>query len=47
MRAAGDLATGVEAVDRRLGVLVDDEPAVLVVEDRVREDPLGERVDPR
>jgi len=31
----------------RLGVLVDHEPTVLVVEDRVREDPLGERVDPR
>ena len=45
--AAGDLAAGVEALERRLGVGVDHEAAVLVVEDGVGEDPLGERVDAR
>src|SRR5579859_1755228 len=45
VRAAGDLAACVHAFERRPGVLVDDEAAVLVVEDGVREDLLGERVD--
>ena len=43
--AAGDLAAGVHALERRLGVRVDHETAVLVVEDGVGEDLLGERVD--
>src|SRR5437764_14105546 len=46
MGAAGDLAAGVEALERRLRVGVDDEPAVLVVEDGVGEDRLAQRVDP-
>ena len=41
VRAARDLAAGEEAFERRLAVLVDDEPAVLVVEDGVREDRLA------
>ena len=45
MRAAGDLATREEARHGRLAVLRDDEAAVLVVEDGVREDRLRERVD--
>src|SRR5438067_10591266 len=45
VRAAGDLAARVHAFERRRGVLVDDEAAVLVVEDGVREDLLGERID--
>ena len=45
--AARDLAAGVEALERRLGVLVDDEAAVLVVEDGIGEDPLRQRVDAR
>src|SRR6266540_1237236 len=47
VRASRDLAAGVDALERRLGVRVDDETAVLVVEDRVREDRLGQRVDSR
>ena len=43
--AAGDLAAGVDALERRRAVRVDHEAAVLVVEHRVGEDPLGERVD--
>src|SRR5918995_1353143 len=39
--AAGDLAAREEALDGRLAVLVDDEPAVLVVEDGIGEDRLG------
>ena len=46
VRAAGDLAAGVQPLERRLGVRVDHEAAVLVVEDGVGEDRLGERVDP-
>src|SRR5436305_3563252 len=46
VRAAGDLAARVQALHRRLRVRVDHEPAVLVVEHRVGEDPLAERVDP-
>ena len=45
VRAARDLAAGVDTLERRLGVRVDDEAAVLVVEDGVREDLLRERVD--
>ena len=41
VRAAGDLAAGVDALERRLGVRVDDEAAVLVVEDGVGEDRLA------
>src|SRR4029077_10277018 len=46
VRAAGDLAARVYAFERRLGVRVDHETAVLVVEDRVRIDLFPERVDP-
>ena len=45
VRAARDLAAREQALERRGGVLVDDEPAVLVVEDGVRVDRLDERVD--
>src|SRR5262249_29197924 len=45
--SSGDLATGEQAVERRLRVGVDDEAAVLVVEDRVREDRLLQRIDAR
>jgi hypothetical protein len=47
VRAAGDLAAGVDTLERRLGVRVDDEAAVLVVEDGVGEDLLRKRVDSR
>src|SRR3954447_2586470 len=47
MRAARDLAAGVDTVERRLRVGVDHEAAVLVVQDRVGEDLLGQRVDSR
>src|SRR5581483_8193016 len=47
VRAACDLAARVDAVERRLSVRVDHEPAVLVVEHGVREDLLRERVDAR
>src|SRR5438445_9163863 len=47
VRAAGDLAARVYAFERRLGVGVDHEAAVLVVEDGVGEDLLRERVDSR
>ena len=46
VRPARDLTAGVDALERRLRVLVDHEPAVLVVEDGVRVDLLGQRVDP-
>ena len=39
--AAGDLAAGVQALERGLGVLVDHEAAVLVVEDGVGEERLA------
>src|SRR5437868_12915216 len=45
VRAACDLAAGVEAVERRLRVAVDDEPAVLVVQHGGGEDLLRQRVD--
>src|SRR5581483_10683108 len=47
VRAAGDLAARVQALEGRLGVGVDHEAAVLVVEDGIREDLLLERVDAR
>src|SRR3954451_20675973 len=47
VRAAWNLAAGVDAVQRRLRVGVDHEPAVLVVQDRVSENLLGQRVDSR
>ena len=46
VRAAGDLAAGEEALEGRLAVLVDHEPAVLVVEHGIGEDRLRQRVDP-
>jgi hypothetical protein len=46
VRAARDLAARVHPLDRGLGVLVDDEAAVLVVEHGVREYPLAQRIDP-
>src|SRR5690349_2387978 len=45
VRAARDLAAGVHALQRRLGVGVVDEPAVLVVEVGVGEDLLAQRID--
>src|SRR5207247_1844152 len=45
VRAAGDLAAGVKARQGRLGALVDDEAAVLVVEHWIGEDRLAEGVD--
>src|SRR5581483_943850 len=42
---ACDLAAGEETLERRLGVRADHEAAVLVVEDRVGQDPLLQRVD--
>ena len=41
VRPAGDLAAGEEAFERRLGALVDDEAAVLVVEHGIGEDRLA------
>ena len=45
MRPAGDLAAGVHALQRRLGVGADRQAAVLVVEHGVGQDRLLERVD--
>ena len=45
VRAACDLAAGIDAVEGRARVLVDHEAAVLVVENRVGQDRLGERID--
>src|SRR5689334_23291457 len=45
VRAACDLAARVETLESRLGLLVDDEAAVLVVEDGIGQDRLGEGVD--
>ena len=47
MRPACDLAAGEHALERRLGVLVDNEPAILVVEYGIGVDLLRERVDAR
>src|SRR5215217_6715553 len=44
-RPAGDLAARVDAFERGLCVRVDHQTAVLVVQDRVRQDLLAERVD--
>ena len=46
MRAAGDLAACVEPFERRLGIRVDHEAAVLVVEDGIREQSFAQWVDP-
>src|SRR5215216_140477 len=43
VRAARDLAARVDTLERRLSVRVDREPAVLVMENRVRENLLGQR----
>src|SRR4051795_2543489 len=45
--AACDLTAGVEPVERRLRVGVDHEAAVLVVQHGVRQNLLGQRIDPR
>ena len=46
MRPACDLAACVEPFERRLGIRVDHEAAVLVVEDGIREQSFTQRVDP-
>src|SRR5579862_7449174 len=46
VRAARDLAAGVQALERRPRIAVDHEAAVLVVQHGVGQDLVGERVDP-
>src|SRR2546421_4483592 len=46
VRATGDLAAGIDTLERCPGVRVDQEAAVLVVKDGVGQDLLAQRVDP-